>query len=114
LKALDKPDALKTLKELIESRLPKSDLADVLIDLDNWTNFLHHFLPPGGADAVTSRRDALAAVLAIGCNIGCRRMVLAPGLSFSRNQSPCRLISDRRDTQGGQHRHHQIRLASPY
>lgn len=81
LKALDKPDAIKILKELIESRLPKSDLADVLIDIDNQTNFLHHFLPPG-ADTVARRRDALAAVLAIGCNIGCQRMALASGLSF--------------------------------
>jgi TnpA family transposase len=28
------------------------------------------------------RRDALAAVLAIGCNLGCQRMELASGLSF--------------------------------
>jgi hypothetical protein len=81
LKALDKPDSIKILKELIEMRLPKSDLADVLIDIDNRTNFLRHFLPPG-ADTVAHRRDALAAVLAIGCNIGCQRMALASGLSF--------------------------------
>ena len=64
LKALDKPDSIKILKELIESRLPKSDLADVLIDIDNRTNFLRHFLPPG-ADTVAHRRDALAAMLAM-------------------------------------------------
>lgn len=81
LKALDKPDAIKILKELIVSRLHKSDLADVLIDIDNQTNFLRHFLPPG-TDTVAHRRDALAAVLAIGCNIGCQRMALASGLSF--------------------------------
>ncbi len=81
LKALEKPDAIKTLKELIESRLQRSDLADVLIDIDNRTNFLRHFLPPG-ADTVARRRDALAAVLAIGCNIGCQRMALASGLKF--------------------------------
>ena len=81
LKALDRPDSIKVLKELIESRLPKSDLADVLIDIDNRTNFLHHFLPPG-AGKVAQRRNALAAVLAIGCNIGCQPMALASGLGL--------------------------------
>ena len=81
LKALDKPDAIKILKGLIESRLPKSDLADVLIDIDNRTNFLRHFLPPG-TDTVVRRRDTLAALLAIGCNIGCQRMALASGLNL--------------------------------
>ena len=80
LKASEKPDAVKILKELIQSRLPKVDLADVLIDIDNRTNFLRHFLPPG-ADTAVRRRDALAAVLAIGCNIGCQRMALASDLN---------------------------------
>jgi TnpA family transposase len=80
LKASEKPDAVKSLKELIESRLPKIDLADVLIDIDNRTNFLRHFLPPG-ADTAVRRRDALAAVLAIGGNIGCQRMALASDLN---------------------------------
>jgi TnpA family transposase len=71
---------VRILKELIESRLPKVDLADVLIDIDNRTNFLRHFLPPG-ADTAVRRRDALAAVLAIGCNIGCQRMALASDLN---------------------------------
>jgi len=85
LKALNKPDAIKILKDLIEARLQKCDLADILIDIDNRTNFLHHFLPPGGDSGVSSlarRRDALAAVLAIGCNIGCQRMAHASGLNF--------------------------------
>jgi len=77
LKASDRPDAINSLKELIESRLPKVDLADVLIDIDNRSNFLSHFLPPG-ADTPVRRRDALAAVLAIGCNIGCQRMRSPP------------------------------------
>jgi TnpA family transposase len=80
LKASEKPDAIKILKELIESRIPRSDLADVLIDIDNRTNFLRHFLPPG-TDTIVRRRDALAALLAIGCNIGSQRMALASGLN---------------------------------
>ncbi len=44
LTAADKPDTVKTLKHLIESRLPKVDLVDILIDIDNQTNFVRHFL----------------------------------------------------------------------
>ena len=47
LKAADKPDAAGILKRLIESRLPKIDLVDILIDIDNQTNFLRHFLHGG-------------------------------------------------------------------
>ena len=58
LKALNKPDAIKILKDLIEARLQKCDLADILIDIDNRTNFLHHFLPPGGDSGFPRWRDA--------------------------------------------------------
>jgi len=82
---LNKPDAIKILKDLIEDRLQKCDLADILIDIDNRTNFLHHFLPPGddsGVSSLARRRNALAAALAIGCIIVCQRMAHASGLNF--------------------------------
>ena len=84
LKAADKPDAVGILKCLIESRLPKIDLVDILIDIDNQTNFLRHFLHGGdsGQSPAGRRRNVLAALLAIGCNIGCQRMALASGLNF--------------------------------
>ena len=44
------------------------------------SSILRHFLPPG-AKTVEKYRDALAALLALGCNIGCQRMALASGLS---------------------------------
>jgi TnpA family transposase len=84
MKAADKPDAVGILKRLIESKLPKIDLVDILIDIDNRTNFLRHFLHGGdsGLSPAGRRRNVLAAVLAIGCNIGCQRMALASGLNF--------------------------------
>ena len=108
LKAVDKPDSIKILKDLIESKLNRSDLADVVIDVDNQTNFLHHFLPTG-CDTATHRRDAIAALLAIGCNIGCQRMALASGLK----PKEISLVADwylGGDPQVGQHRHHKLRL----
>ena len=84
LKAADKPDTVKTLKDLIESRLPKVDLVDILIDIDNQTNFVRHFLrgKEQGLSPAERRRNVLAALLAIGCNIGCQQMALASGLNF--------------------------------
>ncbi|MBI1748607.1 MAG: Tn3 family transposase [Acidobacteria bacterium] len=85
LKAADKPDAVKILKRLIESRLPKIDLVDILIDIDHQTNFLRHFLQGGGDPGLSPagrRRNVLAVLLAIGCNIGCQRMALASRLNF--------------------------------
>lgn len=84
LKAADKPDAVKALKHLIESRLPKIELVDILIDIDNQTNFLRHFLhgDDPGLSPAARRRNVLAGLLAIGCNIGCQRMALASGLGF--------------------------------
>lgn len=79
LKAADKPDAVRILKHLIESKLPKIDLVDILIDIDNQTNYLRHFLHGGdpGLSPAGRRRNVLAVLSAIGCNIGCQRMALA-------------------------------------
>jgi TnpA family transposase len=85
LKGADKPDEVKALKELIESRLRRTDLVDMLIDLDHRTDFLRHFLHDGGESRLSAaerRRNGLAALIAIGCNIGPSRMALASGLSF--------------------------------
>ena len=85
LKGADKPDEVKTLKELIESRLPRTELVDVLIDMDHRTDFLRHFLHYGAGEsrlpAAERRRNSLAALIAIGCNIGPQRMAVASGLT---------------------------------
>lgn len=80
LKASSAHDAAKGLNDLIESRMPEVELIDALVD----TDFLHHFLhgeqgrrsPPA-----IQRRNVLAALVAVGCNIGPTRMAAASGLS---------------------------------
>jgi TnpA family transposase len=74
-----------SLSKLIRRRLPKVDLADVLIDVDNETDFVRHLLGPksGGRRSATAleRRNVLAALLACGCNLGPERMSAAtPGI----------------------------------
>jgi Tn3 transposase DDE domain/Domain of unknown function (DUF4158) len=85
LKGKEKPDAVKSAKELIQSRLTRIDLVDLLIDIDHHTNFLRHFLHAGGDSRLSPaarRRNALAALMAIGCNLGPQRMAIASGLSL--------------------------------
>ena len=72
--------------KLIRRWMPKADLADVLIDVDNETDFVHHLLGTGDrsgrAASGTRRRNVLAALLACGCNLGPERMAAAtPGIS---------------------------------
>jgi TnpA family transposase len=84
LKASSAHDAAKGLANLLESRMPEVELIDALIDVDNDTDFLHHFLQSGQGrrlPAAIQRRKVLAALVAIGCNIGPTRMAAASGLS---------------------------------
>ena len=83
LTALDNPDAVPTLKPRMESRLQRIDGVDRLIELDNRTHCLRHFLHRDGDPSVSPaarRRNVLAAVLAMGCKSGWQRMALASGL----------------------------------
>ena len=81
------PDSVKQLKRLLEARLPRTDLVDILIDIDNETDFLRHFISQGAYETPVPpafhRRNVLAALIAVGCNIGPHRMAAAsPGISF--------------------------------
>lgn len=72
------------LGKLIRRRLPKVDLADVLIDVDNETDFVRHLLGAkagsGRTAAGLKRRNVFVALLACGCNLGPERMAAAtPG-----------------------------------
>jgi TnpA family transposase len=84
LKASPAQDAAKRLKDLLEARLPKVELVDLLIDLDRDTDFLRHFLQRGEGrrtPAAVQRRNVLAALVAVGCNLGPSRLAAAAGLS---------------------------------
>lgn len=83
---------VKQLRTLIQSELPQVDLVDILIELDKQTNFLQHFVAPALRDTRLApdilKRNAIAALIAIGCNIGPYRMAMAtPGVSPSEISS---------------------------
>jgi Tn3 transposase DDE domain-containing protein len=80
-------ESVKQLKRLREASLPRTDLVNILSDLDNETDFLRHVISQGAYDPpvppAVHRRNVLAALIAIGCNIGPHRMAAAsPGISF--------------------------------
>ena len=81
-----KSERIKRLSRLIQAQMPSADLADVLIDLDNATDFLRHFLVQSANESKLSgperRRLVLAALIAVGCNVGLHRMASAtPGIT---------------------------------
>jgi hypothetical protein len=74
------------------------ELIDALSDIDNETDFLHHRLQSGEArrlPPVMQRRNALAAQVAIGCNIGPTRMAAASGAECLADQPGGRLVNGR-------------------
>jgi Tn3 transposase DDE domain len=84
LKASPAQDAAKGLIDLLQSRMPEVELIDALIDIDNETDFLHYCLQSGEGRRLppaVQRRNALAALVAVGCNIGPTRIAAASGLS---------------------------------
>lgn len=79
---------IKQLRTLLQSELPQIDLVDILIDLDEATGFLRHFVSPALKDSKLSpeilKRNAVAGLIAIGCNIGPYRMAMAtPGITHA-------------------------------
>lgn len=79
---------IKQLRTLIQSELPQIDLVDILIDLDEATGFLRQFVTTALRETRLSpeilKRNAIAGLIAIGCNIGPYRMAMAtPGVTHA-------------------------------
>ena len=73
--AEDLPESVKALEAQLSRRVPQVDLTDLLLEVDQWTGFSHHFTHAGGGQPRTD--DLLlhlhAAVLAQGTNMGLHR-----------------------------------------
>ena len=82
--AEDLPESVKALDEEIRSRIPDIDLTDLLLEVDQWTDFSQHLTHAGGGQPRTD--DLLlhvhAAVLAQGSNMGLVEMAHSAGLHY--------------------------------
>ncbi len=82
----DRPESAKALAEQIGCRLPRVDLTDLLLEVDQWTGFSQHLKYATGGQPRTD--DLLlhlhAAVLAQGTNMGPLEMARSANLSYDR------------------------------
>ena len=84
LVADEDPPSLVQLRKRIDERLPRVDITELLIAVDNWTNFsdaFHHL------DGVATRGKSLltqlyACILAQACNLGFKQMATSADLPY--------------------------------
>lgn len=86
LEADEIPESLARLRQLIEERLPRVELTDLLIEVDRWTGFSRNFEHAAGSEPRTPELQThlFAAILAQACNIGLEKMAEIADLSFRR------------------------------
>ena len=78
------PDEVVQLNDLVAERLPRVELAEVLIEVDSWTGFTQFFRHAGGARSRNPDlvRHVPAAILAQACNFGLTTMADIADLTY--------------------------------
>jgi len=86
LQAEERSESLVQLEKLVDNRLPRIDLPDLLIEVDRWTEFSRHFQHAGGDEPRS--KDLLthcyASLLAQSCNYGLTTMAQIADLSYDK------------------------------
>lgn len=74
------------LEALIDERLPRVELSELLIEVDCWTGFSRCFEHAGGSESRSPNllHHLYASILAQGCNFGLVRMAQIADLSYDR------------------------------
>jgi TnpA family transposase len=70
------PEEVERLKKRVYALLPHLPLADLLLEVDNWTGFLRHFthLTSGDAPIGVQKLELVAALMGMGMNLGLEKM----------------------------------------
>ncbi|MGP1387863.1 MAG: Tn3 family transposase [Thainema sp.] len=77
---------LHQLRQTIGERLPRLDITDLLVEVDNWTQFsaaLEHLHAPSPRDA-SALQHLYTCLLAQACNLDVRQMATSTGLTYRR------------------------------
>ncbi len=76
LEADDLPASTQLLADQVTARLPRLELADLLVEVDGWTRFSDPFVHAAGTEARTSTMQShlYAVLLAGACNLGLHAM----------------------------------------
>ena len=85
LTALDEPEGTGAARSRLYGLMPKRKIAQLLREVQNWTDFLEPLREAAGDDVRVDHFDdrLLAVVLAEGCNIGLANMAdSTPGVSY--------------------------------
>jgi len=78
------PEQLEQLTRQAYAMLPRIKITDLLIEVNEWTNFTAHFTHLRNGEVVSDRALLLSAILADGINLGITRVAEAcPGISAS-------------------------------
>lgn len=86
LEAEELPESSIRLQELVNERLPQVALTELLIEVDSWTHFTHHFEHAGGSEprAKNLLVHLYASILAQACNLGLTTMAQIADLSYDQ------------------------------
>jgi TnpA family transposase len=86
LVAAEVPESSQRLQALITEQLPHVELAELLIEVDSWTDFSGHFQHAAGSPTRTEdlRLYLYATILAQACNLGLSTMAELAGLPLHR------------------------------
>ena len=78
------PDEVLQLNALVAERLPRVELAEVLVEVDSWTGFTKVFRHAGGARSRNTDlvRHVYAAILGQACNFGLVNMAEITDLTY--------------------------------
>lgn len=86
IKAEDLPESVEDLKKVITEQLPRVELAELLIEVDKWTQFTDCFQHPGGYKPKNKEMIIYiyASIIAQACNFGLKRMAEITDLSHNQ------------------------------